>query len=356
MATAQSVAVPRRSRGFLGFGNQPRWGVVVMPILILLLGFYILYPLTLILVNSFNVARIAEPARYGLDNWVVAFNDPSLARALGNTMVVYFLYTTISFPIAVMIAWALARVRLPFSQGLEFLFWVSYMLPGLFTTIGWVMLLDPDVGLLNAGLKRAFPGVFTEAPFNIYTVHGIVWAHLMGTVISAKVMLLTPAFRNMDASYEEASRAAGASNWMTLLRVTLPLMIPPMVIVLMLNLVRMFQSFEIEQLIGTPFGFYVYSTKIYQLARSSEPPEYGQATALASLTLLVIALIVPLQRWLLHRKQVTTVTGRFRPGLVELGKARWGVFGLIVVVLLLLNVVPMVTVILGSFMTRAGFL
>src|SRR5438093_2355199 len=143
-------------------------------------------------------------------------------------------------------------------------------------------------------------------------------------------MLLTPAFRNMDSSFEEASRASGASNFMTLARITLPLMIPPMTIVLMLNLVRMFQSFEIEQLVGTPFKFYVYSTLIYQLARASEPPQYGQATALASLTLVLIALIIPLQRWLLHRRQITTVTGRFRPGLIEMGRWRLLPFGLIV--------------------------
>jgi iron(III) transport system permease protein len=52
---------------------------------------------------------------------------------------------------------------------------------------------------------------------------------------------------------------------------------------------------------------------------------------------------------------VTTVTGRFRPGLIELGRWRWLPFGLVVFVLLLLNVVPIVTVVLGSFMTRAGF-
>jgi iron(III) transport system permease protein len=254
----------------------------------------------------------------------------------------------------VAIAWALARVRMPFSHGLEFLFWVSYMLPSLFTTIGWMMLLDPDLGLLNVAIRRVVPGL-TAGPFNIFSVPGVVWVHLMATVISSKVMLLTPAFRNMDAAYEEAGRASGASNLMTLARITLPMMIPPMTIVLMLNVVRMFQTFEIEQLVGTPFRFYVYSTLIYQLARASEPPQYGQATALASLTLLLIALIIPLQRWLLHRRQVTTVSGRFRPGLIDIGPWRWLPFGLIVLVLLLLNVVPLVTVVLGSFMTRAGF-
>src|SRR5919199_1498366 len=349
MASVATTAAPRTLQV-----GRVRVDAVVMPVVILALGFYVVYPLVLILVNSFNVARIAEPARYGLDNWTAAFSQPRVLQSLGNTLLVYVLYMSIGFPIAVLIAWALARIRMPFAHGLEFLFWVSYMLPSLFTTIGWMMLLDPDLGLLNVGIRRLIPGL-SEGPFNIFTVPGIVWAHLMSTVVSSMVMLLTPAFRNMDASFEEAGRASGASNLMTLARITLPMMIPPMAIVLMLNVVRMFQTFEIEQIVGTPFRFYVYSTLIYQLARASEPPQYGQATALASLTLVLIALIIPLQRWLLHRRQVTTVTGRFRPGLIDLGRWRWLPFGLVVLVLLLLNVVPLLTVVLGSFMTRAGF-
>ena len=339
----------------LSTSRRPRVDAIVMPIVIVALGFYVVYPLVLILINSFNVARIADPPRYGLDNWIAAFSQPRVLQSLGNTLLVYFLYTSIGFPIAVAIAWALARIRMPFAHGLEFLFWVSYMLPSLFTTIGWMMLLDPDLGLLNVGLRRLLLPGTTTGPLNIFTVPGIVWVHLVSTVISTKVMLLTPAFRNMDASYEEAGRASGASNLMTMARITLPMMIPPMTIVLMLNVVRMFQTFEIEQLVGTPFRFYVYSTLIFQLARASEPPQYGQATALASLTLLLIAAIIPLQRWLLHRRQVTTVSGRFRPGLIEIGRWWWLPFGLIVLVLLVLNVVPLVTVVVGSFMTRAGF-
>src|ERR1051326_3348511 len=350
MATTQTAFVNVARRFEV---RAPRAGTIVMPIVIVALGFYVLYPLVLILVNSFNVARITEPARYGLDNWVVAFSQPRILQSIGNTVLVFALYMSLGFPLAVLIAWSLARIRMPFAYGLEFLFWVSYMLPSLFTTIGWMMLLDPDLGLINIGIRKLLPFLAT-GPFNIFTVPGIVWAHLMGTVISSCVMLLTPAFRNMDAAMEEASRAAGASNFKTLLRITLPLMVPPMTLVLMLNVVRMFQTFEIEQLVGTPFKFFVYSTQMYQLARS-EPPQYGQATALASVTLLIIALLIPMQRWLLHRRQVTTVTGRFRPGLIELGRWRWLPFALIVCVLALLNVVPVITVVLGSFMTRAGF-
>ena len=67
----------------------------------------------------------------------------------------------------------------------------------------------------------------------------------------------------MDSTLEEAARVGGASNLRTLFKVTLPLMISPMMMVFALQLLRVFQSFETEYLLGMPFGFYVYSTKIY---------------------------------------------------------------------------------------------
>jgi iron(III) transport system permease protein len=176
----------------------------------------------------------------------------------------------------------------------------------------------------------------------------------MGHGISIKVMLLTPAFRNMDATLEEAARVGGAGNLRTLFKVTLPLMVAPMIMVFALQLLRVFQSFETEYLLGLPFGFYVYSTKIYALVRDPVP-NYGEATVLASITLLMIAVIIPLQRWILERRRYTTITGSFRPGLIDLGKWNYGLFGLIAMLLALLTVGPLAILVLGSFMQRIGY-
>jgi iron(III) transport system permease protein len=167
-------------------------------------------------------------------------------------------------------------------------------------------------------------------------------------------MLLTPAFRNMDSTLEEAARVGGASNLRTLFRVTLPLMISPMMMVFALQLLRVFQSFETEYLLGMPFGFFVYSTKIFALVRN-QVPNYGEATVLASLTLLIIVLIIPLQRWILERRRYTTITGSFRPGLIDLGKWNYIAFGTLATLLALLTIGPMVILVLGSFMERIGY-
>ncbi len=332
--------------------RAPSAGTFVMAVILLTLGFYFLYPIFLIGMNSFNITNslLADPV-YGLDNWRNAFGQPDLFAAVGNTFLIFGLQLAIGFPIAIAIAWSLARVRMPFTYGLEFLFWVAYLVPSISITIGWMLLMDPVLGFLNRAVTW-LPFV-DNGPFNIFSVPGIIWVHIVGSTVPSGVILLTPAFRNMDVSLEEASRVSGSSNLRTMLRVTLPVMIPPMVVVFALRVVRMFESFETEQLLGVPFGFFVYSTKLFELANET-PPQYGAATALGSITLALVALIIPLQRWLLTRRQYTTVTGSFKPGRIDLGGWTWVILGVIVFVLVLLIVAPVLSLLLGSFMKRAG--
>ncbi len=182
---------------------------------------------------SFNAAPLGRDPVWTLSNWITAWTDPGALSSLWNTILIYLFNTIIGFPIAIMVSWALARTKVRFSHGLEFMFWVSFMLPTISTTVGWTFLLDPDSGLLNVGLSYLGIGAF-----NIYSVPGIVFAHLMSSQISQGVMLLTPAFRNMDSALEEAARMSGASTMRTMLRVTLPLMMPPILVVFMLKMAR----------------------------------------------------------------------------------------------------------------------
>jgi iron(III) transport system permease protein len=325
-----------------------------MAVVLLSLGFFLVWPVVLLLINSFNAARdwFVDPWRWGLDHWRVAFQDPRVLVSIRNSFLIWSLVVGISFPIAVAIAWTLARTRMPLSHTLEFLFWVSFMMPDISTTLAWIALMSPNIGLLNIAFEK-LPFVGYE-PFNIYSISGIVWAHLMGNGISVKVMLLTPAFRNMDAAMEEAARVSGASNLRTMMRVTLPLMISPMALVFALQLLRIFRSFETEWLLGAPIGFQVYSTQLYSLIRA-DVPQYGQATVLASMTLLLVAIIIPLQRWILERRRYTTITGSFKPGLIDIGTWRYVAFGTIAALLVLLTIGPVITLIFQSFMTRAGY-
>ncbi len=327
-------------------------GLLFMVLLIGSLGFYIVYPLVLILINSFNVATIAEPPVYGLQAWRDAFGDDGVWESLWNTIRVAVVLQAVSFPIGVFIAWLLGRTNIPFRHGFEFLFWISFLFPNLATTFGWLLLLDPNTGLINTWLRNL--PLLGNLSFNIYSFWGIIWAHLMANAISAKVMLLTPAFRRMDASMEEASQMLGAGTLLTMIRITIPIMTPVIVVVLLLGVIRSFAYFETELLLGIPWGFYVFSTMIVDLA-SQEPPLVNQAAALGSVILVFLAFFIAFQRRLIAGRQFTTVTGRFKPKIIDLGVWKLPATVFVAIVVFLLVVVPILSVFGGSFMVRFGY-
>jgi iron(III) transport system permease protein len=327
-------------------------GILIMALLIGAMGFYVLYPLILILINSFNVSTIAEPPAYGLQAWRDAFSEPGILRSLWNSVKIGIALQLIALPLGIFISWLLARTNVFFASAMEFGFWISFILPNLVTTFGWMLLLDPSTGLINNWL-RELP-FLNKLNFDIYSFWGIIWAHLMANGISTKVMLMTPAFRRMDASMEEASRMSGASSLTTMLRITVPAMTPVIIVVFLLSIIRIFSSFETELLLGVPWGFYVYSTKIIDLARQ-EPPLVNQAAALGSIILLFLVAFIPLQRKLIARRQFTTVSGQFKPKIIDLGPWRYPATLFVGLVVILLCVVPILSVFGGSFMTRFGF-
>ena len=320
--------------------------------LIGIMGFFVLYPLVLILINSFNSATIAEPPVYGLKAWRDAFSEYGIWRSLWNSVKIGIVLQVIALPLGIFVSWLLARTNILFANYFEFGFWISFFLPSLATTFGWMLMLDPSTGLINAWLRQL--PFLSELNFDIYSFSGIIWVHLVSTGLSTKVMLMTPAFRRMDASMEEASRMSGASAFTTLWRITVPAMTPVIVVVFLLSVIRIFSSFEIELLLGVPWSFYVYSTKIVDLARQ-EPPLVNQAAALGSIILVFLAAFIPIQRKLITRRQFTTVTGQFKPKTIDLGAWRYPATAFVALVIFVLDVVPLLSVLGGSFMTRFGF-
>lgn len=345
---AEIALSPPQARGF-------RWielRTVLFFALLATVVFLVVYPVALLVLYSFIAGEPGEPMRFGLDAWRYALSEPAMFGTILNTLKLLVAIQGIAFPVAIVIAWVLARTDIPWRFGLEFMFWIAFFLPSLATTLGWIMVFDPEHGLLN-WVATSLPFV-TEPPFNIYSFWGIVWAHLGGNAIAVKVMLLTPTFRNIDSSLEEASRIAGAGRMRTLVRIFVPAMAPALIAIVLMAMIRAMQSFEIEMVLGAPFQFYVYSTKVYTLV-SQEPPQFAPASALASMGLLVILPLIFVQRWLGMRRQYTTLTGKLQTQPVRLGRWRIPVFLAILIIVLLLTVVPMIFLGMASLMKLFGF-
>jgi len=344
LSTIDAVTQPR------SLSIEP--ATICIAVLFAVVAFLVLTPLFLLLVGSFQLARPGEAPVYGLAGWRRAFSDPSIIQALWNTISLAVVRQSIALVIGVVLAWLIARTDLPWKKSLEFMFWISFFLPPLPVALGWILLLDGKFGLLNQWLE-ALP--FVSGPiFNIYSYWGIVWVH-MTTSLGVKVLLLAPAFRNLDASLEESARSCGANPVVTLIRIVVPLMMPAILVSTVLGLIRSMEAFEIELLLGVPIGLFVYSTKIRDLV-AYEPPAYAPATALGSIFLVLLLILVALQRSYLGQRLYRTVTGRgFSTNPTTLGRWRWPIFSVVALIAFSVTIVPLIVLLMGTFMRAFGY-
>jgi iron(III) transport system permease protein len=273
-----------------------------------LLGLLTLLPVGFVVVNSFT----SDPMGMGsgdwtLDAWRRAFSSSRSLESIGYSFLLS-IRIPIGLAIAFVLAWLLVRVRIPGHQFIMTALWFAFFLPILPVTLGWILLLDADYGLVNELLAR-LPFI-ERGPFNIYSVPGIIWVHLTLSTIPIMTILLSPALRQVDASYEEAAQVSGAGVPRRLWRITLPLIAPAALTAFLAGLIRSLEVFEVEQLLGTRAGIFVYSTRIYNLIREL-PPDFPQAMALSTLFLVFLLIMAIGYQRILRRYQGTaTLTGK----------------------------------------------
>ncbi|MGE0747280.1 MAG: ABC transporter permease [Rhodospirillales bacterium] len=325
-------------------------GEAPIVLLVLVLGFLVLYPIGSVVLNSVIPGGALDSV--GIAAWGTAFADPGLAESIVNTLKVVGATQAIALPLAIVIAWLLGRTDVPYAGLIEFGFWVMFFLPALGVTTGWLLFFDPQYGLANAWLVDL--GIVETAPFDLYSFWGIVFVHLTTYAIAVKVMLLTPAFRNLDGAIEEASRICGAGALATLVRVVVPIMTPAILVVFLMSVIRGLEAFEIELFLGVPIDFRVYSTKMY-LMMAQDPPRYAEASVLATSILVLMLPLIVLQRWASLRRSYVVLTGRSSGRKVRLGRWRWPVFAALVLVVCAISLLPLGLLVMGSFMTLFGF-
>ena len=344
--------------GLPGTPARPVWGMrpdaagVVFFCVFAAVALVVVYPVWLLLVNSLQVGDLGKATEWGFDYWRSAFDERRMREAMVNTIGLTVASQAIAFVISIPVSFLIARTNIPFRGALEFGFWVAIFLPSLTVTLAWILLLDGHRGLLNT-LVEKLPFV-QKSPFDIFSWWGIVFMHVVTISTAIKVVILVPAFRNLDASLEEASLSLGASPFRTLLRIVIPILAPAILVVFLFGTIRSIQSFEIELILGAPRQIEVYSTLIYHQIYQ-DPPQYGKATVLS---LLVLALLLPLiavQHWLTHRRNYVTVSGKFSNRLFDLGAWRWAAFALAFLLCFITTILPFVMVMMGTFMQLFGF-
>lgn len=330
-------------RGWLGAGGAS--------LVLLVTGFFVLYPLALLVNGSFIVTGAGGRTGFGFAAWLSAWNQAGMLQSVVNTATRTIATEIISLPLAIVVAWLVARTDLPGKRWIDNFMWVAFFLPALPVLLGWILLFDPDYGIVNQALMKGF-GV-AQPVFDIYTFTGIVFAHLASRSISTKYIFLVPAFRNLDSALEEAARVVGSGTLATIRVILVPLLLPAILITAAISLIHSLESFEIELILGPPTNFYVFSTKMYQLMENS-PPLFSEATVLGLAILIVILPLILWQQRLLAGNRFVTMSGKAQQHPFRLGGWRWPLFAVLALLGLFTTVVPGICLVLGTFMNIFG--
>jgi len=310
-------------------------------------------PLLMLLYGSFRSAPIGEPgATYTIQNYIKAYFDKDFYLLFLNSL--YFALGTclVTFLIGTYLAWISERTNTPFKRVFLVMALIPFIIPGILSTISWILLLSPKIGLINLVIKEVLG--LESAPFNVYSMWGMIWAesiHLYPLVF----LLMSAAFRNMDTSLEEAALASGSSTFTTFTRITLPLMRPAMFSVLLVMFVRAIEAFEVPALVGVPAKISVFTTKIF-LAIHQFPSDFGLAGSYA-VTLLVISTVGVLIYGRITRREerYATVTGKgYRPRVIDLGPWKYVTCASAFFIFFLAVVLPVFVLLWSSFIPFYG--
>ncbi|TFB59070.1 ABC transporter permease [Cryobacterium sp. Hz7] len=177
-------------------------GAIVAVVLV-----FMYIPLSLVVLNSFNVARIATwpVTDFSLNWWVIAFTSEPIRAALLNSVVVGLGATAMALVLGTLTAFALQRYSFFGKQTVNLLVVLPIALPGIVTGVAlsntYNNLLEP------IGIQIGYFGmIVAHATFCMVMVFNNVLARL----------------RRMSPNLQEASMDLGAGLWQTFRIITFP--------------------------------------------------------------------------------------------------------------------------------------
>jgi iron(III) transport system permease protein len=312
-----------------------------------LLAYLTLFPLVTLIYGSLKSGPPGVAGSLTLRNYLVLLENWRLPGALWNSLIFSVGARSLAFILGLYFAWMTERTNVRWRGLIYSLILVPMIVPGILTTVGWIMLFGRRSGLINLIAMNVFGA--TE-PIELNNMLGMIW--VQGTdQIPFAFLLLAAALRSMDPSLEEAALVAGSGMVRTTLRITLRVLLPAIMAVWMITFVRAIENFEVPALIGMPAGILVFATEVY-LATKSVPTDFGLASTFAVVYLLITTGGVLLYlRWTAASEQFATITGKgFRPAAYDLGQWRAPLAWLNLLLCFVVFILPILVVIWSSFL------
>ncbi|WP_059043657.1 carbohydrate ABC transporter permease [Paenibacillus rubinfantis] len=266
------------------------YGLFVLPALILFVAFFI-YPIFTAINNSFTSWNgISKHMNYiGLDNYVMAFEDQAFWKSVRNNVYFILFSCLIQVPLIVFFSLLIANVK-----KLKGLYKTAVFMPSIMSTavigILWGFIYNPDYGLMNELL-----GLFGISP--VYWLSDKNWAMISILITNAwqwtgfYIVMVLAAILAIPRELDEAAAIDGANGIQRAFRITIPLIMPIISVVVMLSVAGAMKAADIVLVMtkGGPAGSTdVMATYMIRYAITSFRHGFGNAIAVLIFVFTII--------------------------------------------------------------------
>lgn len=281
--------------------------LLLLPALFIL-GLVFIYPIVRAFWLSWfaeNLGTQLEPVFTGLGNYQRMLGDGRFWQSLWNTSV----FTVVSVVLELIFGLGIALVlnKSFFGRGaVRTIAIIPWALPTAVMGLAWAWIFNDQYGVVNDLLLRlglidtGINWLGTPTLAMIALIVADVWK----TTPFISIILLA-GLQSISEDLYEAHRMDGASPWQSFRQITLPLLLPQILIALLFRFAQSFGVFDLVQVMtgGGPAGstetvsIYIYSTVMRYL-------DFGYGAALVVVTFLLLVLAVAITALLLKKVRV----------------------------------------------------
>ncbi len=312
---------------------------------VLLAGLFLVF--TLYPYGELALTSLHHKGAFGLANYATAFSTAYLLyEPLRNSLEVCVATGLLATALGMALGLLVARTDLPGRRWIGLLIAIPQIIPSFQLASSWIVVFT-GAGVFESvfGIKSPFPAYGAIPLILVQSIHVILFSFL--SVVGALSAL--------DPTLEEAAEAVGLRRGRILRRITFPIILPAILSAFLLTFANCMESLGAPLLLGTPAGFQVLTTQIYELA-TSPPIEFGQAAVLSILLGVLAIGVLMLNLRLLARGSYVTLTGKIggRERRLGLRRWRWPVAGLVWFGLAAISLVPLGALVLVSLLRSWG--
>jgi multiple sugar transport system permease protein len=237
-----------------------------------------------------------SPEWVGLANYATVLGDPYFWRALWNTAIVVNTIVFVEFALALGVA-VLFAGWIPWRKWMIAMVLAPYAITEVVSVVIWKFMMDPYGGpITNALASLGLPPL----DWSVEPSHGLalvivlsVWHHLPFTFI-----LLYTALLGIPRDLYEAAQVDGANAWKQFVRITIPLLVPAMLVALVFRYIFAFRIFsEVWLLTGGGPARTTEVLAVYLYRQAFRYADFGAAAATGWLMLLASLLM---GAWYIH--------------------------------------------------------